>query len=829
MAEASVPQPSNPLGDVEETQTLASLFAEGYRLYLLLESGKLATSDPEYQKKLSRGIQVLEDATKLVSSLGLFSVNEVVKEIPASNLKFLLLPMFLGWLTQNRPSNGPEERGELLYASEVYFKDFLQRCRDYEMVEAKDEEKEDKESRLPVDRREMKIRRYRARRSLEERLAEIRQRSKQRGTTDEDDADEGDLRELYETLLKRFIHVAEDELDSIDQERPLVEHMKRLKESGDGGGGGKTGESRRNRKPIQTVIICRNEEQKKVFGLGYPSRPTYTVEEFYEMRARDGAWQREGVMPSNVPTQEPASEDGDDDAERQRLQAMDEFKDNHRRGEGNRYNLVKVQPSWGNMPEPTPKKENLWASILEEVERKEQVRLPNCKRVLVLGDTESGKTTLIAKLQGNEDPKKGSGLEYTYINVRDDYRDDQTHLSVWIQDGDPAHSHLIRFALSADSFEHTLVLLTVSMSDPWLILDSLHRWASLLQDKIDDLKLPPDVWRGLQQKVVGRWKSYREPGDELDPALKTIAASSAEGERGMGGGSVDAVDDEPLPVGTLARNLGLDLIVVVTKTDAMLNLERSRDYKEEHWDFIQMHIREFCLQYGAALCYTSVKEDKNCDLLYKYLVHRIYGLQFRTPALVVEKDAVFIPSGWDSEKKIQILHENIHSFRPDEDFNDVIARPHPSTRKSALGPRNDPEVIVEDEQDFRARLLAAGQKGTSVAPAVQKTGERRTPQNTPKKMESVGKAPGSGPSADSEKVLSQFFNSLLSRKSGGSGQRSMTSLSSKGGSDESSVRSLDPSVELERLAQSVGKASMGGGGADNSGPSSGGPKSSTDC
>ena len=41
----------------------------------------------------------------------------------------------------------------------------------------------------------------------------------------------------------------------------------------------------------------------------------------------------------------------------------------------------------------------------------------------IVGDNESGKTTLIAKLQGNEDPRKGSGLEYTYIDVKDEYRD----------------------------------------------------------------------------------------------------------------------------------------------------------------------------------------------------------------------------------------------------------------------------------------------------------------------------------------------------------------------------------------------------------------------
>ena len=40
-----------------------------------------------------------------------------------------------------------------------------------------------------------------------------------------------------------------------------------------------------------------------------------------------------------------------------------------------------------------------------------------------LGDNESGKTSIVARLQGTEDPKKGAGLEYHYINVKDDYRD----------------------------------------------------------------------------------------------------------------------------------------------------------------------------------------------------------------------------------------------------------------------------------------------------------------------------------------------------------------------------------------------------------------------
>lgn len=105
-----------------------------------------------------------------------------------------------------------------------------------------------------------------------------------------------------------------------------------------------------------------------------------------------------------------------------------------------------------------------------------------------------------------------------------------------------------------------------------------------------------------------------------------------------------SVDDDalPLPEGVLTTNIGLDIVVVVTKTDYMTTLEKEYDYRDEHFDFMQQWIRRFCLQNGASLFYTSVKEDKNCDLLYKYLTHRIYDLPFRTPALVVEKDAVLM-------------------------------------------------------------------------------------------------------------------------------------------------------------------------------------------
>jgi dynein light intermediate chain 1 len=46
--------------------------------------------------------------------------------------------------------------------------------------------------------------------------------------------------------------------------------------------------------------------------------------------------------------------------------------------------------------------------------------------------------------------------------------------------------------------------------------------------------------------------------------------------------------------------------------------------------------------------------------LFFYRIYEGPG-NFNTPALVVERDALFIPAGWDSLPKIAILYENIRS------------------------------------------------------------------------------------------------------------------------------------------------------------------------
>lgn len=78
---------------------------------------------------------------------------------------------------------------------------------------------------------------------------------------------------------------------------------------------------------------------------------------------------------------------------------------------------------------------------------------------------------------------------------------------------------------------------------------------------------------------------------------------------------------------------------------------------------------------GAALFYTSVKEKKNLDKLYKYVIHKCYGYPFTSPAAIVERDGIFIPFGWDNKKKTDILLENLHRLKPTDNYSDVFVKP----------------------------------------------------------------------------------------------------------------------------------------------------------
>lgn len=77
---------------------------------------------------------------------------------------------------------------------------------------------------------------------------------------------------------------------------------------------------------------------------------------------------------------------------------------------------------------------------------------------------------------------------------------DLTRCNVWILDGDLYHKGLLKFAVSAQSLPDCLAVFVVDMSRPWTIMESLHKWASVLRDHVDKLKIVPEDMREMELK-----------------------------------------------------------------------------------------------------------------------------------------------------------------------------------------------------------------------------------------------------------------------------------------------------------------------------------------
>ncbi|KAK9505606.1 hypothetical protein O3M35_009618 [Rhynocoris fuscipes] len=348
-----------------DEKKLLELFEEGYALFENINKCDEPTNSVAVQTKVKNAMKLFEDATRLTSIAGIFSSNEAVEEVATENLRLFLLPYLLGMLVLKL--TGTTNRMEVVETSDTYFRDFLQRCNDYGISDISiqppveiDEEKiaaniSNRPSACPFDvvtaarNRAAKIQRYRAEKAMEEELQQLSEAVKS------PNVDEDTKREYYIKMIKSFVAKAEEELDCLQSEKMILAHMK---VAGKNETLMSAEESKRRvkpAKPLSAVIITKDEVQKAVFGAGYPSLPTMTVQEFYDKRVQDGIFPDPGCAKRNLQDlasqsvsrqdehdkekeQEEHLEEVDDPELLARKRAMDDYKDTHKRGWGNRYN-----------------------------------------------------------------------------------------------------------------------------------------------------------------------------------------------------------------------------------------------------------------------------------------------------------------------------------------------------------------------------------------------------------------------------------------------------------------------------------------------------------
>lgn len=104
---------------------------------------------------------------------------------------------------------------------------------------------------------------------------------------------------------------------------------------------------------MESFILTRSAVQVQVFGTGYPSLPSMTVNEWYEQHCKEEQLYDLGVM-TNAPAEictnlmqrqreiksdDDEDQDDDDDMSPLRARSWDDWKDTHPEGYGNRQNM----------------------------------------------------------------------------------------------------------------------------------------------------------------------------------------------------------------------------------------------------------------------------------------------------------------------------------------------------------------------------------------------------------------------------------------------------------------------------------------------------------
>ncbi|KAK5984526.1 hypothetical protein GCK32_019388, partial [Trichostrongylus colubriformis] len=107
---------SIPHSDVNDEESLIAKFKKAEDVINDIGSGRYSAVD--LQSRISEAIDILENLTRAVSSLGLFSDNEEIEDLPTSSVPFLLIPCYLG-VAHHNTTTEPIHRADQLQLAKV--------------------------------------------------------------------------------------------------------------------------------------------------------------------------------------------------------------------------------------------------------------------------------------------------------------------------------------------------------------------------------------------------------------------------------------------------------------------------------------------------------------------------------------------------------------------------------------------------------------------------------------------------------------------------------------------------------------------------------------
>ncbi|XP_043715966.1 PP2A regulatory subunit TAP46-like isoform X1 [Telopea speciosissima] len=216
-----------------EDLPLPALFEQGLKIH------NMASESSVDLDTLKKGCEALQQCEEMISKLGLFSANETKDDISTTNLKYSLVPFYLGELMEKVAH---KDRIQLLKISQAKLKEFISFCEAMELIP--DEELQTSAQEGPAsltDHRALKIARFKRQRAAELKLQEIKERRERRGRSskaaalstpieagEEDllDDDGEEEREAWLTAISLALCKAFDLLEMLKKEEEMLSAVK---------------------------------------------------------------------------------------------------------------------------------------------------------------------------------------------------------------------------------------------------------------------------------------------------------------------------------------------------------------------------------------------------------------------------------------------------------------------------------------------------------------------------------------------------------------------------------------------------------------------------
>lgn len=355
---------------METQSSLKTLFALFKTQQKYLES-TTEPSSPVYQEHLRAAIATIEECSRLVDSLSLFSRNESEDDIASTDLQYLSIQYHLADLSLR---DGITDRRTVLRRAQQSYESFLSLVDAYNILSKSDQKLHEQylnnrnefsllSGRDATSRRDTKIARYKQEKQLK---AKVELLSHDPSTLENDDAV---LREIYRTEIDLHTHNTFHALDLISQELqilslapptpplnpgpnpsdvdfrqrtsqretysdrldPSLSHLLR---------NGKAGPIlSKEGKPLQpfTLLDARQRLQNGVFMPDH-RLPTMTIDEYLAEEKRRGGIIEGGGEQSGLRPEVDEDDFAKADEETVKAREWDEFKEANPRGSGNTLN-----------------------------------------------------------------------------------------------------------------------------------------------------------------------------------------------------------------------------------------------------------------------------------------------------------------------------------------------------------------------------------------------------------------------------------------------------------------------------------------------------------